>query len=224
MMTLERKICLPPYKLAYSFCFVLVLSLVRGVSFTCEIGVAMEAPMAVLAIVFCADTYTQEIVSKRSEVHRLYPVKNRLRSMAARMAVQQGALILLSAIGYGLFFLFQNPPSLYQPGESPETEWEMFLMFLAAMIVTLCFWGSLSNLLSCLFRNMWAGIECCIAVWLVTNSLFGDQVLGDWNVFSYTFRNIADSRDVHWLYGKVLCLVLCAAMAFLMPKIIRKRG
>ena len=61
MIMTESKISLPAYKLAYAFCFVVILSLIRGITFSYEIGVAMEAPMAILAMVFCADTYTQEI-------------------------------------------------------------------------------------------------------------------------------------------------------------------
>ncbi|MDO4327604.1 MAG: hypothetical protein Q4E24_16535 [bacterium] len=62
MMPAERKISLPTYKMAYAACFVVILSLIRGISLSDEIGIAMEAPMAVLAVVFCADTYTQEII------------------------------------------------------------------------------------------------------------------------------------------------------------------
>lgn len=224
MMSAERKISLPTYKLAYAFCFVVILSLIRGISLSDEIGIAMEAPMAVLAVVFCADTYTQEIMSKRSEIYRLYPLNRRLRSIAMRMVIQETVLLALCAAGYGMFFLFQNPQSLYKAGQSTESELQMFLVFLAAMVVTLWFWGMLSNLLSCLFRNMWAGIGCCVVLWLVTNSSFGEKFLGNWNVFSYTFRNITDSLDFGWLYGKALCLLICVFMALLTPKVIKKRG
>lgn len=224
MIMAEKKICLPAYKLAYALCFTVILSLIRGISFSYEIGVAMEAPMAVLAMVFCADTYTQEITSKRSEIHHLYPMKGRLRSMAMRMVLQQIVLFILSVVGYGLFYGFQQPQSLYKAGQSSESELVMFFIFLAAMAVTLLFWGSLSNLLACLFRSMWAGIGCSFVLWLVTNSTFGEQVLGNWNLFSYSFRNIADSGDFGWLCGKALCLLLCLCMAVLMPKIIKKRG
>ena len=169
MIRTERKISLPAYKLAYAFCFVVILSLIRGITFSYEIGVAMEAPMAALAMVFCADTYTQEITSKRSEIHRLYPMKKCLASMGIRMVVQEIALFVLSAAGYGLFYGFQHPQSLYKAGQSTETELQMFFLFLAAMVVTLWFWGILSNLLACLFRNMWLGIGCGIVLWLVTN-------------------------------------------------------
>lgn len=217
MIRTESKIILPAYKLAYAFCFVLILSLIRGIRFSYEIGVAMEAPMAILALVFCADTYTQEITSKRSEIHRLYPMKKRLASMGIRILVQEIVLFALSAIGYGMFYSFQHPQSLYQAGQS-------FFLFLAAMAVTLWFWGILSNLLACLFRNMWAGIGCGVILWLVTNSTLGDKALGNWNLFSYAFRNVMDSRDFGWLCGKALCLLLCVWMTLLMPKIIKKRG
>lgn len=223
-MLAETKISLPAYKLLYAFCSVLILSLVRGISYSDEIGIAMEAPMALLAIVFCADTYTQEIISKRSEIQRLYPLNRRLSSIAIRMAIQEIALLTLCAVGYGMFFLFQKPQSLYQAGQSTESELRMFLVFLAAMVVTLWFWGMLSNLLSCLFRNMWTGIGCCVVLWLETNSSFGETYLGNWNLFSYTFRNTTDGHDFRWLYGKVLCMLICVLIALLMPKVMKKRG
>ena len=224
MIMTERKIIIPAYKLAYALSFVVILSLIRGISLSYEIGIAMEAPMAILACVFCADTYTQEITSKRSEIHRLYPMKKRIHSIRVRMVVQEAVLFALSAIGYGMFFLFQKPQSLYKGGQSTESELQMFVIYLAAMVVTLWFWGILSSLLSCLFRNMWIGIGCSIVLWLVTNSAFGEKVFGNWNLFSYTFCNITDSRDFNWLYGKTICLLLCVLMMILVPKIIRKRG
>lgn len=224
MIMTERKISIPAYKLAYALSFVVILSLIRGISLSYEIGIAMEAPMAMLASVFCADTYTQEITSGRSEIHRLYPMKKRIHSIMVRMVLQEAVLFALSAIGYGMFFLFQKPLSLYKAGQSRSSELQMFLLFLAVMAVTLWFWGILSNFLSCLFRNMWIGVGCCIVLWVVTNSAFGEKVFGSWNLFSYTFRNITDSRDWGWLYGKVLCLLLCVLMLILVPKIIKKRG
>lgn len=224
MIMTERKISLPAYKLAYAFSFIAILSLIRGISFSYEIGVAMEAPMAILALVFCADTYTQEITSKRSEIHRLYPMKRRLSSIGTRMVVQEIVLFVLSAIGYGMFYSFQHPQPLYRAGQSTESEFQMFFIFLAAMAVTLWFWGILSNFLACLSRNMWVGIGCGIVLWLATNSTLGEKALGNWNLFSYTFRNAMDSQDFGWLYGKALCLLLCVLMTLLMPKIIKKRG
>ena len=82
-MRIESKICLPFYKIAYAVFFTGVLCLIRGVTYTQEIGPALESPMALLAAVFCADTYIQEILSGRYQIQRLYPLKNRLASMAS---------------------------------------------------------------------------------------------------------------------------------------------
>ena len=40
----EMKICLPLYKVLYSLAFVVILSLIRGVTHTYEVGIACEAP------------------------------------------------------------------------------------------------------------------------------------------------------------------------------------
>ena len=70
----EMKISLTFQKQAYAVFFVIILSLVRGITYSDEIGIALEAPMAILALTFCAETYTHEIVSNRSEIWRLVPI------------------------------------------------------------------------------------------------------------------------------------------------------
>lgn len=220
----EIKLSLPFYKIAYSVFFVLILSIIRGVSFTNEIGIALEAPMAILAAVFCADTYTKEIVSKRSEVERLYPMKKRMASIFKRMVVQEIYLLFLAAGGYGMFYIIQKPFPFYEAQSGTEDELCMFLMYVAAIVATLIFWGILSHTLSCLFRNMWAGIGCCLILWITTNSTFGDSLLGKWNLFSYSFRDIGNSGDLSWICGKAVCVILSIIMAALLPLIIKKRG
>lgn len=81
-MQKECRIVLPFYKIVYAAAFVVILSLVRGVSAGYEIGIALEPAMAVLSVAFCADTYVLEVTSGRSEVWRLYPMKKRLRAVA----------------------------------------------------------------------------------------------------------------------------------------------
>ena len=102
-MKKEMKIVLPFYKIAYAVSFVVILSLIRGVVFTNEIGLSIEAPFAILTAVFCADTYVQEITSKRSEIHRLYPIRKRICSIMQRIMIQEVFLLLLAVLGYGLF-------------------------------------------------------------------------------------------------------------------------
>lgn len=223
-MTKEMKISLPFYKIAYSIFFVAILSVIRGVTFTYEIGIASEAPMAALAAVFCADTYVQEINSKRSEVERLYPMKNRMASMAKRLMIQEVYLFVLAAAGYGMFYMIQRPRPFDGIVPGTEAEFSLFLMYGAAIAVTLVFWGALSHTLSILFRNMWAGTGLCLILWLVTNSTAGEQILGKWNIFSYTFRNVEDNGDLSWLCGKMTCIVFILVMGAALPEIVKKRG
>ena len=97
-MKKEMKIVLPFYKIAYAVSFVVILSLIRGVVFTNEIGLSIEAPFAILTAVFCADTYVQEITSKRSEIHRLYPIRKRICSIMQRIMIQEVFLLLLPVL------------------------------------------------------------------------------------------------------------------------------
>lgn len=228
-MRAEIKICLPFYKIVYSFLFIAILSVIRGIAFSFEIGIALEDSMALLTAVFCADTYVQEIVSKRSEIERLYPMKNRIISVFRRMAIQEIYLFILAIAGYGMFYIIQRPYSFYEENEVLKSEPGLFLMYIAAIIVTLLFWGIFSHTVSCLFRNMWAGIGGSLILWVITNSTMGDKVFGNWNLFSYSFRyiNFDDTEncmDLHFLWGKLLCIILCIIMTVMFPKIIKKRG
>lgn len=219
-MKKEIKIILPLYKIAYAIAFIIILGLIRRVTYTHEVGIAMEAPFAILTAVFCADTYVQEIISKRSEVHRLYPIKMRVCSIQNRMIIQEAFLIILAVIGYGLFFIFQNPDT----HTTTKSEFTQFFIYFFVITVTAFFWGILVNTLSMLFRNMWMGIGSCLLIWVATNSSGADKVLGAWNVFSYSFRDIENAADITWLYGKVLCICIGFVLLIALPKIVRKRG
>lgn len=220
----EAKISLPVYKVSYAVFFIVMLSLVRGVTYSYEIGIALEAPMAILAACALADTYTKEITSKRSEIWRLRPMKKRMYSIYRRVVIQEIFLLFVAAVGYGLFFLFQNPRTIDMGQNGLGNETGQFLVYLAAIAVTLCFWGLLSNLLSCLFRNVWIGIGGCLILWLTTNSSIGDRYLGAWNLFSYAFRDVENSDDFSWICGKIVCICIGMIMMAILPKIIRKRG
>ena len=71
-MIQEMKIALPIQKQAYAVFFVIILSLVRGVTYSGEIGIALEAPMAVLALTFCAGTIFTVCCSRR--IWNVFPV------------------------------------------------------------------------------------------------------------------------------------------------------
>ena len=218
-MKKEMKIVLPFYKIAYAVSFVVILSVIRAVVFTYEIGLSIEPPFAILTAVFCADTYVQEITSNRSEVQRLYQIKKRIYSIIQRLMIQGTFLLLLAVLGYGLFFAFQKPIT------HPVTESEIlqFITCFGAIVVTIFFWGILANTLSMLFRNMWMGIGSSLLIWVATNSTGGDKLFGAWNLFSYSFRDIENTADITWLYGKGLCICIGLILLLALPKIVRKR-
>ena len=224
LLKYEMKISLPFYKIAYAVFFIVMLSLVRGVTYSFEIGIALEAPMAILAATFCADTYTQEITSKRAEVQRLYPMKKRMYCIYRRLVIQEIFLLTVAVLGYGLFFLFQNPRTIDIGQGIVENEIYPFFIYFAAIVVTLGFWGLLSNLFSCIFRNMWMGIGGCLILWLITNSIVGDRYLGVWNIFSYSFRDVENSSDFSWICGKIVSICIGMLAVAILPKIIEKRG
>ena len=75
-MKQEIKIVLPAYKIFYSLFFPVVLCLIRGVARADEIGGALDSNMALLSLVFCAETWVMERSGRRWEIFTLYPVKN----------------------------------------------------------------------------------------------------------------------------------------------------
>ena len=136
------------------------------------------------------------------------------------MIIQVTFLLLLAVLGYGLFFAFQKPIT------HPVTESEIlqFIAYFGAIVVTIFFWGILANTLSMLFRNMWMGIGSSLLIWVATNSTGGDKLFGAWNLFSYSFRDIENTADITWLYGKGLCICIGLILLLALPKIVRKRG
>lgn len=59
---------------------------------------------------------------------------------------------------------------------------------------------------------------------IATNSTGGDKLFGAWNLFSYSFRDIENTADITWLYGKGLCICIGLILLLALPKIVRKRG
>lgn len=218
----EAKISFPIYKVIYSVFFTVILSIIRGVSFTNEIGGTLEPQMGILAAVFCADIYVQEVASGRWEIHRLYPMKNRMGVIWRRMAVQETYLFLLGIAGYGLIYFLQNPIPYWQ-GEWGK-EILLFLIYIPAMVGTIIFWGMLSNVVACIFRNMWAGAGISLVLWIAVNSTYGDRIMGIWNPFSYTFRDIEDIGNLSWILGKILWLFGTILLGVVLKRLIKKRG
>lgn len=223
-MVKEIKVTLPLYKIACAVSFVIILCLIRGVTVSYEIGIVLEPFMAILAVVFCADTYVKEIVSKRSEIWKLYPMRRQMISVGRRMVIQEMFLLLLAVMGYGLFFIFQKPLLFSTVYLNTKNEMRQFVIYLAVMAVTLIFWGMLSNTISCIFRNSWFGIGGALMIWILMASRLGERYFGSWNLFSYMFRDIENDSDLSWMAGKGISIVFSIAMFVMLPQILKKRG
>lgn len=44
------------------------------------------------------------------------------------------------------------------------------------------------------------------------------------NLLNYSFRDIENTADITWLYGKGLCICIGLILLLALPKIVRKRG
>lgn len=217
-MSKEWKICLPAYKIVYSLCFIVILAIIRGISHENQIGAAIQANMGALALIFCADTYECEYTGKRWEVFQLRPGRYQTRAVRRRLLIELTYLCVLSFVGYGLFYC-QKPQSL-----GAASSLELYLPYLVAAAASVIFWGILSMALAGLLHNMLAGIAVSLVLWLVINSKIGDQFLGKWSVFAYTFRDISQSGDYSWLCGTILAILLAAVMVGALPLIIKIRN
>lgn len=144
-MKKEIKICLPIYKLIYSMSFILILSFVRGIESVNEIGAVIQAPIALLAVIFCADTYLTEVQNHRAEIFHLYDTKRKSKVIIRRLMLQNIYLFGISLIGYGFFYL-QKPIIL-----NGTPQGLLFFLFALAMIGTLLFW----SILSMTICNLW---------------------------------------------------------------------
>ena len=218
-MKKELKICLPIYKILYSAAFVFILSFVRGISSFGEIGIALESPIALLTVVFCADTYLVELQNKRRDVFRLYPVKKQTAAILRRLLIQMIYLVFIAIAGYGLFY-WQKPREVI----GGITSGAAFGLFLAAIPGTVLFWGIFSMTISNIVRNLWAGIGMTLCIWFALVSQAGSRFFGKWSVFSYTFRKIDQVNDFSWMYGKSLSILLAVLMILLIPVLLKKRG
>ncbi len=217
-MTKEIKICLPVYKIVYSMAFIVLLSLVRGISDEVEIGIAMEPAIALLTLVFCADTYVIELLEKRGEVFSLYAMKEKTKAVTRRLLIQISYLIGIAVLGYG-FFYWQKP---MVPDKRLSAVF--FAMFLIAIIGTILFWGILSMTITNLLRSIWTGIGGSLLLWTILNSKAGDRLLGSWNVFSFSLREIKQLHSWDWMCGKTMSCVLAMGMLAVLPVILKKRG
>lgn len=210
------KICLPAYKIIYSILFLIILALVRGISSVFEIGITMDPYVAILAVVFCADTYEIEYREKRWEIVQLRPLKSQIKMIYQRLFIQICYLSILSCIGYG-FFYWQKPRNYVDVSSIT-----LYGMFLVAVIVSIIYWSIFSMVLVTISNKLWLGIGISIVMWLILYSKMGETMLGDFNVFSFVFRDTENGGGWHWIVGKICALTIAIILLIAMPYIMRK--
>lgn len=214
----EIKICLPGYKLAYSIVFVVLLSIVRGITTIDEIGLSIEPYQGLLAIVFCADTYLCEWNEKRGEVFSMISIGKRGKVIYRRLMIQILYLWLVGAVGY-FFFFWQHPYNDREISMIQEYGWYLF-----ALMVTILFWSTLAMTITNLLRSSWAGIGGSIMLWLMLYSKGGEEFFGKYNVFSYVFRDLNQTCNLDWVWGEIVGMAGAVILLVVVPVIIKKRG
>lgn len=195
------KIVLPLYKILYAICFIVLLAFVRGISYTYEIGVAIDPNISLLAVIFFSDTLEAEYREKRWEIFSLLPEKSRIRTIRQRIGIQWGYLWLLSVIGYWIFY-WQNPR---MDGTSTFFLYGIYLFAVGASIL---FWGILSMTIVNKTGKLVPGIGITVLLWLLINSKGGEQILGNFSVFAFGFRDIKAASDFSWAIGKAVAIVI----------------
>lgn len=212
----NTKIALPIYKILYSICFIVLLSVVRGISYISEIGISIDPNVSILAIVFCADVLECEYREKRWEVFSLLPQKSRMRTVRQRFLIEWMYLWMLAVLGYWLFY-WQNPQ---EAGISPVYLYGIFCVAVGASIF---FWGALSAAIVNLTHALFPGIGITILIWLCFNSKGGEKLLGNLNVFAFNFRDIMSVQDYGWVIGKVAAVGI-ALILLAKPSVMRRKG
>ena len=199
--------------------FIVILSCVHSVVYVNEIGPAIDGKMAVLTLVFCADTYLIERQSRRREVFRLYLIKNQYYAVLRRITVQIGYLTVISILAYGMFY-WQKPAVL----DEKRSGIFLFLLYCGVVFITVFFWSVLSVTVCNLLQSVWGGMGMLFLVWLFLVSKAGEKLLGVWNPFSYEFCEFSELTEWKWAAGKIITAVCAILLLLLQKKILEKRG
>jgi hypothetical protein len=213
----DIKISLPLYKVVYSFIFIILLSLIRGISSVGEIGSAVDINMALLAIIFCADTYYQEFQGGRWEIFSLLSIKKRAYVIRRRLMIEYIYLILLSNACYALFYI--QRPYL----EEGVSEIGLYGITISAVAASIVFFGIISMTLVNLTKNIWAGIGITAFFWLSFSSAASYRLPIPFQIFAFANRNlVGGNSEFLWIWGKVTAVFLALLFIILQSSVLRK--
>ena len=196
----ELKNCLSLYKIFYSCAFILILCAIHPIIYYEEIGSAIQSPIAFLTIIFCSDTYLLKVISQRVGVQILY-------------------LLILSCVGYVLFF-WQKPGSVNEGVSGTQ----IFLLFSIAMFGTIWLWSICTVILCTLLRNMWAGIGCLFGIVIGLISKAGSSFFGNLGLFSFSFCEPTQLMSESWIYGTLVSFITGLFLFAVLPMALKKRG
>ena len=201
-MKYNIKIGIPISKMCYSVAFMVILSLIRGISNIEDIGVAMDANVSLLAIIFCADTYYQEIQGNRWEVFQMLAKSQRYRTICQRLLIECVFITLLVMVGYWMFYLQQ--PKLF----SETNKLLLYEIAVFACSASALMFGTLSFTLVNVFKSLWAGIGSSVLIWIILNSTIGKKLPDMINVFAYGDSNSDTSTLIgDWIEGKIFAAI-----------------
>ncbi len=212
------KIGIPFYKAVYSILFVIVLALVRGITYVEEIGVAMDANIALLALVFCADGYYQEFSEGRWEVFSLCPSKRKWRTLLQRFFLQVIWILIVAMAGYFVFYW-------QRPGNLGDSDWLLWLQFGIVAAGSIFFFGSLSFTLVNLFHNLWAGLGISVIIWSLLNSTTGQKLPEALYVFAYGKKGVGmmgEGFNWTWILGKISAMAFGSLLLFFGKKKVKE--
>lgn len=216
-MKQDIKISLPLYKVVYSFIFIILLSLIRGISSVGEIGSAVDVNMALLAIIFCADTYYQEIQGDRWEIFSLLSIKKRTHVIRRRLLIEYIYLIFLSTACYAFFYI--QRPYL----EEGTNEFGLYRITITAVAASIVFFGVISMTLVNLTKNLWAGIGITVFLWLSFSSTASNKLPIPFQIFAFANRNLAGGNsEFSWIWGKVTAVFLALLFIIIQSSVLRK--
>lgn len=211
------KIALTRTKVCYSISFMIILALIRGVSYPEYIGGAMDANVALLAIIFCADVYYQEIHDNRWEIFDLLPRSKRFHTIYQRLLIHIIYLSILCALNYWVF---------YVRFITYRREVNLLLIYIAAILAcsaSILFFGTLSFTFVNVSKNLWGGIGATFLIWITLNSTIGKRIPCYINVFAY-----GNSQDLElgtdWIVGKLAAVIASIVLIYSNKKLLIWKG
>lgn len=216
-MKQDIKLSLTLHKILYSFAFIFLLALIRGISSISEIGLVVDVNMSFLAVIFCADTYYQEFQGGRWEIFSLLPAKNRVYAIRRRLLIQYIYLIFLSTVCY-IFFYMQRPYL-----EEGVNEIRLYGIAIGAVGASIVFFGGLSVTLVNLTKNLWSGMGISIVLWLSLSSSTSYKLPLPVQIFAFARRNLIPGEDDFlWIQGKITASCLGIFFVVLQSVLLRK--